>query len=185
MGIFAVLVALGVPTMRTWISNGKVRTVADALQNGLRLSQAESLRRSRQMIFELTNNTTAPFTAVANGRYWAILTVPSMTDGTESSILVESGVLAAVGANVAVTGPAAVCFNSVGRLVANTTTNVTNATGGATCTLPTTGTPPAWPYNVSVPGVGFRPLQVTLGLGGQVHLCDPTKTLSNTNPDGC
>lgn len=185
MGIFAVLIALAVPTMRTWISNTKVRAVCDALQNGLRLAQAESLRRSRQVVFQLTNNTTAPFTAVANGKYWAINTIPSMTDGNETNIFVESGVLAAVGSNVTFTNaPAAVCFNSVGRLVSNTSTNVTGVTGGANCTLPTTGTPPKWNYDVTVSGAD-RPLRVQLFLGGQVHLCDPSKSLSNANPDGC
>jgi type IV fimbrial biogenesis protein FimT len=184
MGIFGILVALAVPTMRTWISNVKVRAVCDALQNGLRLAQSESLRRSRQVAFELTNNTTAPFTAVGNGSYWVINTIPSMTDGTETSSFVESGVLAAVGSNVVVTGPAAVCFNSAGRLVSNTSTNVTTVTGGVSCTLPT-GTPPVlWAYNVTVTGRD-RPLRVQLSLGGQVHMCDPAKTFSSSNPDGC
>jgi type IV fimbrial biogenesis protein FimT len=183
MGIFAVLVALAVPTMRTWISNAKVRAVSDALQNGLRLAQSESLRRSRQVTFELTNNAAAPFTAVASGKYWAINTIPSMTDGTETFTFVESGVLAAVGSNVTVTGPAAVCFNSVGRLVSNTSTAVTTATGGASCTLPAS-TPPVWTYDVNVNGAD-RPLRVQLSTGGQVHLCVPTRTLSTSNPDGC
>jgi type IV fimbrial biogenesis protein FimT len=183
MGIFAVLVALAVPTMRTWISNTKVRAVSDALQNGLRLSQSESLRRSRQVVFELTNNTAVPFTAVASGRYWAINTIPSMTDGTETGgAFVESGVLAAVGSNVTVTGPAAVCFNSVGRLVSNTST-ATTVTGGASCTLPTV-TPPVWNYDVTVSGAD-RPLRVQLSMGGQVHMCVLGRTLSTSNPDGC
>lgn len=182
MGIFSILTALAVPTMRTWICNVKVRAVCDALQNGLRLTQSESLRRSRQVAFELTNNTTAPFTAVANGSYWAINAIPSMTDGTETFAFVESGVLAAVGSNVTVTGPAAVCFNSAGRLVSNTSTNVTTATGGASCTLP--GTPPVWAYDVTVTGAD-HPLRVQVSLGGQVHMCDPSKTFSNSNPDGC
>jgi type IV fimbrial biogenesis protein FimT len=184
MGIFGILVALAVPTMRTWISNVKVRSVCDALQNGLRLAQSESLRRSRQVAFELTNNTAAPFTAVANGSYWAINTIPSMTDGSETSALVDSGVLAAVGSNVVVTGPAAICFNSAGRLVSNTSTNVTTATGGVSCTLPTAGTPPKWTYVVTVTGAD-RPLWVQLSLGGQVHMCDPAKVFSSSNPDGC
>jgi type IV fimbrial biogenesis protein FimT len=184
MGIFAILVALAVPTMRTWIGNSKVRAVSDALQNGLRLAQSESLRRSRQVTFELTNNTAAPFTAVANGKYWAIYTIPSMTDGTETGVFVDSGVLAAVGSNVTVTGPAAICFNSVGRLVSNTSGTLTTVTGGAGCTLPTTGTPPVWAYGVTVTGAD-RPLQVTLSPGGQVHLCVQGTTLSTSNPDGC
>src|ERR1019366_5507961 len=58
VSIFSILVALTVPTMRKWIANTKVRAVADALQNGVRLAQAESLRRSRQVVFALTNSTT-------------------------------------------------------------------------------------------------------------------------------
>jgi type IV fimbrial biogenesis protein FimT len=179
MGIFAILVALAVPTMRTWISNSKVRAVSDALQNGLRLAQSESLRRSRQVTFELTNNTAAPFTAVANGKYWAIYTIPSMTDGTETGVFVESGVLAAVGSNVTVTGPAAICFNSVGRPVLNASGTLTTVTGGASCTLPAAST-----YNVTVTGAD-RPLRVNLSTGGEVHMCVPTLALSTSNPDGC
>lgn len=186
MGIFGILTALAVPTMRTWICNVKVRAVCDALQNGLRLAQSESLRRSRQIVFSLTNSATpqTSFTAVANGKYWSINTIPSMTDGTETSAFVDSGVLAAVGTNVTITGQAAaICFNSVGRLVSNTSTNVTTATGGAGCTLPAS-TPPVWAYDVYVTGAD-HPLRVQVSLGGQVHMCDPSKTLSSSNPDGC
>jgi type IV fimbrial biogenesis protein FimT len=30
-----------------------------------------------------------------------------------------------------------------------------------------------------------RPLQVQIKLGGQVRMCDPARTLSATQPDGC
>jgi type IV fimbrial biogenesis protein FimT len=181
MGIFALLVALGVPTMRTWIANTRVRAVADGLQNGVRLAQAESLRRSRQVVFSLTTNAApqAGFTAVANGTNWSINTIPSMTDGTELAAFVDSGVLAATNASVTVTGPAEICFNSVGRLVPNAATGV----AGSNCTLPTT-TPPVWPYDITDPGADHA-LRVQVGLSGQVHLCDPHKTLSPTDPDGC
>ncbi len=105
MTIFAILVALGIPTMSTWIRNNKVRTVTDSLQTGLRLAQAESLRRSRQIVFALTNSTTPsviPLPAVANGTSWAICTVPSMTDGSEVPTLVQFGVLSNASANVTV-----------------------------------------------------------------------------------
>jgi type IV fimbrial biogenesis protein FimT len=187
MAIFAILVALTVPSMRTWMANARVRSVADALQNGIRLAQAESLRRSRQVVFALTNNS-APqagtFTAADNGSYWAIMTVPAMTDGSEAnaaSRFVQSGVLSTT---VQVTGPGAICFNSVGRLVANNAPGVT----GATCTAPTStpraGAPPMDVYNVTVTNAD-HPLQVQVSLGGQVHMCDPSQTLSSTNPYGC
>ena len=192
MGIFAILVALAVPTMRTWISNTKVRAVADGLQNGVRLAQTESLRRSRQVVFVLTNSTTPqalPLNALATGSYWAIYAIPSMTDGSEGTgAFIDSGVLGSTAANVTVNGKPAICFNSVGRLVGNPFPAVTTITGGATCTLPvTTVLPtnmPAELYNVALNGAD-HPLQVQVTLGGQVHLCDRSKTLSPGNPDGC
>jgi type IV fimbrial biogenesis protein FimT len=119
MTVFAILVALGVPSMTTWIRNNKVRTVADTLQTGLRLAQSESLRRSRHM----------------------------------------------------------------GRLVANTSANVTNITGGDTCVQPS-GTPPVQSFSITLAGAD-RPLQVNLSLGGQVHMCDPGVALSDIHPEGC
>lgn len=182
VSIFAILVALGVPALRSWIANTKVRAVADALQNGIRLSQAESLRRSRQVVFSLTNSTTPqtlPFTAIANGNYWNSWTIPVMTDGSETATFVGSGMLFSNGSTVQITGPSQICFNSLGRLVVNGTPGV----GGGTCTLPT-NSPPVFTYLVSLAGADHS-MQVELTLGGQTHMCDPTQTLSATNPYGC
>jgi type IV fimbrial biogenesis protein FimT len=182
--IFAILVTLTVPTMSTWIANAKVRSVADALQNGIRLAQAESLRRSRQVVFSLTTNSKPQngFTASANGNYWAIAYVPAMTDGTDNATFIEAGVLSTAGANVQILGQAEICFNSVGRLVANNATGV----AGGNCSAPVgaAGVPPTWSYDIKL-STADHPLRVQVGLGGQVHLCDPSQTLSPTNPYGC
>jgi type IV fimbrial biogenesis protein FimT len=186
MSVFAIIVALGIPSMRTWISNTKVRAVTDSLQNGLRLAQSESLRQSRQVVFSMTNTPQAlPVAAVANGTSWAIYTLPSMTDGSELPRFIQSGVLSGLSANVSINsnGVASVCFNSVGRLVANAGANLTAVTGGAICTLPA-GAPAVQTFNVSLTG-SDRPLQVQVGLGGQVHMCDPAFVLSSANPEGC
>jgi type IV fimbrial biogenesis protein FimT len=187
--IFAILVLLGVPSMTTWIRNNKVRTVSDSLQTGLRLAQAESLRRSRQVVFALTNSTaptTIPLPAVVDGTSWAIYTVPSMTDGSEVPTFIQSGVLSNASTNVQVgsNGTAAVCFNSMGRLTSNSSANVTLVTGGANCVQPTVGAPPVQIFNINTPGAD-RPLQVNLGLGGQVHMCDPGVAISDAHPEGC
>ena len=39
-------------------------------------------------------------------------------------------------------------------------------------------------YDVSLPG-SDRPLRVTVSMGGQVRMCDPARTQSATQPDGC
>jgi type IV fimbrial biogenesis protein FimT len=192
LAVFAILVALGVPTMSVWIRNNKVRSATDALQTGLRLAQAESLRRSRQVVFALITNTTTPtaipLPAVANGTSWAIWTVPSMTDGSEAPQFVQSGDLSSAVSNLQVVGPAAVCFNSVGRLTNSAGVNITNIIGGGnSCTQPaviTPGVAPVQAFAISIPG-GDRPLQVNLGLGGQVHMCDPGVPISDSHPEGC
>jgi type IV fimbrial biogenesis protein FimT len=192
MTVFAILVALGVPAMNTWIKNNKVRTVTDSLQTGLRLAQAESLRRSRQVVFALTNSTTPtliPLPAVAGGTSWAIWTLPSMTNAAdETPTFIQSGVLTSAASSqvtIATTGTVStVCFNSMGRLVNNASANVIAITGGDACVQPTAGAPPVLTFNIALAGAD-RPLQVNLGLGGQVHMCDPNVAISDAHPEGC
>lgn len=191
LGIFAILTAVAVPTMRTWVANNKVRTAADALQNGLRLAQAESLRRSRQVVFSLTNTnppaTVPPVAAVVDGTSWTVWSVPSMTDASEAPKFIQSGVLSSLSAGVTVTSspPMAVaCFNSMGRLASNASAGLTAITGGQSCVPSTTGTPPVQKFTITAPGAD-RTLQVTLGAGGTVHLCDPAVAISDSHPEGC
>jgi len=182
--IFAILVAMTVPSMKTWIANARVRAVADALQNGVRMAQAESMRRSRQVVFALTNSTTPQngFTAAQSGTYWAIAYIPAMTDGSDTATYIQGGVLGSESANVQINGPAEICFNSVGRLITNAATGV----AGGTCTAPVGAgpNPPTSNYDVSLTGAEYT-LRVEVGLGGQVHMCYPTQTLTNANTYGC
>ncbi|SDD74078.1 type IV fimbrial biogenesis protein FimT [Variovorax sp. CF079] len=175
VSIMALLAMLAVPAFSTWIANSKVRTIANALQDGLRTAQTEATRRSRQVVFALTDdsNPSDGYTAKENGKYWAINTI-TLTDSGETAAFVEAGVLAASGANVTITGPVAVCFNSLGRLVTNASPGVTSAS----CTAGDST------YKVELAGAD-RPLHVQIKLGGQVRMCDPAKTLSATQPDGC
>lgn len=174
--LLSVLAMLAMPSFTTWINNNKVRTVSDSLQNGLRFAQAEALRRSRPMVFSLTDSP-APqtsLTAVANGSGWSINVSKSSLDA--KSAFVQAGVLSDVASGVQISGPAAVCFNAMGRVVANPDTDV----NGANC-----GTPgPLQTYDVSLSPGADRPLRVLVALGGQVRMCDPARKLADS-PDGC
>ncbi|SDH72391.1 GspH/FimT family pseudopilin [Variovorax sp. OV700] len=178
LSVMAVLMALAMPSVLAWIANSRVRTVSDALQNGLRAAQAEAVRRSRTAVFSLTNDTApqASLTAIANGSHWSINFVASSTlDTAGVATFVEAGVLTGAGAGVSISGPAAICFNSLGRLVAPASTGVS----GAACSLAS-----APVYDITLASAD-RPLRVVVSLGGQVHLCDPARTLSSSTPDGC
>lgn len=185
VAIMALLAALATPSMLGWVRNNKIRTVSDSLQNALRQAQTEATRRNRQVVFSLTDNspTTNTYTTKVNGSNWAISTVvPADSDTTAA--LVEGGILLNVGSNVAITGPktasntaTALCFSSIGRLVKNDTPGPTSAKCSAE----------AVQYDIAMSDTktGDRPLRVTVSVGGQVRMCDPARTLSATQPDGC
>jgi type IV fimbrial biogenesis protein FimT len=173
--LLGILLGLAAPAFGEWIRNSQVRTVADALQNGVRLAQGEALRRNRQVIFFLTNSAdcSATMAAAEKGAYWSIRTVPLISDDVVE--VVQCGVLSDVAAGVAVDGPTAMCFNSMGRQVVNTNTGL-----GVNCGLDASGR-----STYKLTKTASRPLRVVVALTGQPRLCDPARTLSAETPDGC
>lgn len=180
--LLGILVALSLPTFTAWIRNSQVRTVAEALQNGVRTAQAEAVRRNRQVVLSFTNATPAPPTAApwavaAGGKNWWAQTVAQFGETAEFA---RAGSLADVASGVGITAtPAAtaICFNSNGRLVANAAPGVP----GASCDAPVA----LLRFDISQTSAD-RPLRVTVAAGGQVRICDPNRpTLSSTSPDGC
>lgn len=174
--LLAVLLRLAAPSFVTWTRNAQVRTVSETLQNGLRTAQAEAVRRNRQVVFSLTNaEPSLSSAAVANGRNWAVHVVPI---GGESLIFVQGGSLADVAGNVTIAGPKSICFNSIGRRVVNATPGVTDAE----CTIASETAVIA--YDVAATGAD-RTLRVTVGLGGQLRMCDPNRSLAAGHPEAC
>jgi type IV fimbrial biogenesis protein FimT len=174
--LLAILLAMAMPSFTTWVRNAQVRTISDALQNGLRLAQAEAVRRHRQVVFFRTDQTACDTStsAASNGAFWAVRTLPLVAgDAVEA---VQCGVLSDVAAGVTIAGPAAVCFNSGGRQVANADPDI----GGTACALDVSGTST---FDLSSTNAD-RPLRVLVALGGSVRMCDPAKALSSA-PDGC
>ncbi|HEU4460940.1 MAG TPA: GspH/FimT family pseudopilin [Methylibium sp.] len=168
IAVFAILLMASAPSIGTWINNTRMRTVAQVLQDGVRLAQAEAVRRNRNVTFFLTNEQPAlGAAAVANGVNWGIRTQPRLTG--EAAEFIRGGALTDVAAGVAIAGPAALCFGGAGPQVA------VPAQG---CAVGATN------YGITRTGAD-RQLRVTVAIGGQVRMCDPDKTVSAANPDGC
>ncbi|MGR4868656.1 GspH/FimT family pseudopilin [Variovorax sp. LARHSF232] len=176
--LLAILFTLAMPSFSAWIRNSKVRTVADSLQNGLRLAQAEATRRNRQVVFTLTNDspTATAHTPATNGANWSLNTVAAYTN--DPVAFIEAGVLTDVASGVQITGPAAICFNAMGRMVDNP------APGFGSVACSSTNQTYQVGFASSTDGVD-RPLRVTVKLGGQVRMCDPAKALTEGYADGC
>lgn len=188
LSLLGVLLAMALPAFGTWTRNAKARAVAESLANGMRSAQAEAVRRNRQVVFSLTNDEpTVTAAAAANGRNWVMRTVA--VPG-EDPAFIQGGSLGPAGENVSITGPASLCFNSLGRQVANATPGASGIGGNAavsagSCTPPVAGTPSAYDFSLPNAATGVdRRLRVTVSLGGQVRLCDVDRSLS-TSPDGC
>lgn len=180
--LLGLLVTLAIPSFTSWIRNSQIRTVAEALQTGVRAAQAEAVRRNRQVVMWFTDgDPAAGGTPVAGGKNWGLQTVPQFGETAE---YLTGGKLADIASSVSIANDMAsnaICFNSAGRLIANA-----SATGisGADCQIPA---PPlsAATFNITLAGAD-RPLRVLVQFGGQLRMCDPNRpTMSPNSPDGC
>ena len=179
LAVLAVLLTASGPPLAAWLANAKVRSAAEQLQNSLRLAQSEALRRNRQTVVALT--AAAPSltaTPVANGGNWFVRALPALNGETADDSHYVHGVAQPSNTAVTITGPALMCFNTIGRPVTNTSTGL-----GVNCSAPTNATTPRL-YDLSV-SAASKPLRIQVGLGGQIRLCDPAKTRSASAPDGC
>jgi type IV fimbrial biogenesis protein FimT len=176
------LLALALPAFTTSIKNSQVRTVAEALQDGLRTAQSESLRLNRPVVMAFTTSrttpsTSAPWPVAANGLNWWLQTVPQFSDTTGQYL--KGGSFADVASGVTITsGLNAICFNSNGRLAGSAT--FTTGVPGAVCAVASNAR-----FQVQQANGNSRQLNVTVTVGGQVRTCDTSRTLSATAPDGC
>ena len=174
--LLGVLLAAAIPAFGTWTANARVKSVAESIQNGLRLAQTEAVRQNRQTVFALTNETPAlGATLVADGSNWFIQTLPLVAG--DPVRFIQGGTFAKQ-SGVGVAGAALLCFNSTGRQVTNTATGL-----GFDCTAPAVATTPS-EFNVTKTGSADRRLRVQVFLGGRIRMCDQDKNIA-TQPDGC
>ena len=179
LALLGFLLLLGLPAFTTMVSNTRIRTVADALQNGLRLARSEALRLNQATVFVLTDGTPALNVAPAGtGRNWWVQTIPRAGGDAASPVPNGSGALTDVASGISITGPAVVCFNANGRISA---VAAPIATSSSACSAL-----PLQKYDI---GNGLdRPLRVEVSVGGLVHMCDPKRPLMSASAasfDGC
>jgi type IV fimbrial biogenesis protein FimT len=167
--VIGVMLMLAIPGFGNWTQNSRIRTVAEEVQNGLRLAQSEAVNRNRRVAFVRTNAAPARNAAPAtNGTNWYVQVLPlpsEVGDATfDATSYVQGGAFSAQsGATVA--GQALFCFNSVGRVI-----NDTNTLLGADCVAPTSS---ADPQDIDITlASGNRAMRVELFLGGRVRMCD-------------
>jgi len=203
LAIASIMLMIGAPLLTQWQANSQVRSVAEALQNDLRRAQNEAVRRNRQVAFLLTNGTPTKdnpvFAAALNARNWAIVALPLLLSGEGANQQPKdaggndipgdpvTGVILSHSQNAnstaTITGDVtAVCFNSIGRLVASSAP-IANAGGENCVAMPAGTTQYVFQVQSASPSANRR-INVQIGLGGQIRMCDPDRSIT-THPDGC
>ena len=188
MGIVAILAALAAPNMSAWIQNTKIRTGAEAIQNGLQLARAQAVQRNRNIRFQLTSTVDASCALSTTNSNW-VVSLDDPTGSCDSAFIneafdvndttnnpapriIQRRAEAEGSRNVVVaTDQSAIEFNAMGRITpvpaATISINITNPTGGS----------------CAADGGTMRCLRVTVSTGGQVRMCDPS--VASTDPRGC
>ncbi len=57
MAVLALLLAMGLPNFQTWLRNVQIRNAAESLQNGLQFARMEALRRNERVSFWMVATT--------------------------------------------------------------------------------------------------------------------------------
>lgn len=160
IAIVGLVSAIAMPGYATWIKNSRVRTAAESIQNGLQTARAEAVKRNASIRFSLSANSN-----------WSIgcVTTSSNCPATILTRLASEGATGAATIALNPSGtafPAIVTFSNLGLL--------DNSISPA----------PFNQVNISFSGAD-RPLRVTLGVGGNTRVCDPSPSLSATDPRRC
>lgn len=183
IAIVAILFSLASPSLSSWLQNSQIRSAADAIQSGLMLTRAESVRRNTTVRFQLTSTLDSSCALSTSGTNWVVsLADPTGACDTPSAdpglvnppapaiIQVRAGTQGSLNALVAA-GQSTIVFNGLGRVTpvpaGNVDIAIKNPTGGKCAVL----------------GGPMHCLQVVVSPGGQVRMCDPM--FHSPDPQGC
>jgi type IV fimbrial biogenesis protein FimT len=181
--LLAILLAMGGPSFATWLQNSQIRNMSEAVKDGLQLARAEAVRRNAQVRFELVDSLTATCALSLSGANW-IVSMDGAAGSCDSTNMADNATPTAPrivqsrpagdGSRNAVVAASqtSVVFNGLGR--------VTNAAGGADITIGVTN-----PTGGSCsPSGSMRCLNVVVGAGGQIRMCDARASFTGTS-EGC
>ncbi len=180
--LLSLLLLLAVPSFTEWLRNSQVRSTAEKLQNALRAAKGGAVNLNRQVVFVTTAADPAENAlGSAIGLNWYAQFVPR-TAGEDTAVRYLVGGILATGTSginvVSTPATASICFNSLGRVVANATPS--SSTDVPACTAA------AVAFLVSRSGAVTgkdRKMMVTVSTGGQIRMCDPDRPV--TSPEAC
>ncbi len=147
LGVFGILLAMGVPAMRTFVENGRIRATGESWKYGLMLARNEAVRINAQVEF-VSDDTGWQVRRVADA---TVLHQGTGKEGTSGLAL-----------DITPDDADRVTFDPFGRVVEP---NTSDGSEPMTEVNIASANPPSSP--------GYRPLRLQLLGGGMSRLCDP------------
>ena len=174
VSLIGILIALGAPSMATYLQNSKVASAASTLYSGIQLARAEAIRLNVPVQLVMTNDALPATDAAATGAspnaagiHWFVraasgadFTLVESKSGTEGGGSATAAAVQVVGTGTSGATPfdGTIAFNGFGAAGAGTAIaiDISNPAGG-TCA-------PAGP---------IRCRRIAVAAGGQITSCDP------------
>jgi type IV fimbrial biogenesis protein FimT len=156
--IVSLLLALAIPSFKSWVLNAQIRDGAEAVLNGIQVARANAIQQNRLVVFEL-QNAAVP----ANWRIYL--------DGNTAGPYIQQWTADEGAKNTVLTPTPStlLTFNGLGQRVANTDASASITQVDVTSSVSTTAE--------------MRPLRVTVGAAGSPKMCDPG--LTTGDPRAC
>jgi len=159
--IFAIGLAIGLPSYSLWVANSKIRNAAESILNGIQLARAEAVMRNTRVQFVVTTNSGWSFGCSApTATCPAVIQSRAASEGSD-------GVTVAVSNSGTVN---TVFFNGFGASV-----TAAGAVGPARVDFDVDSS--------VLSAANSRELRVSVFSSGSVRMCDPS--LGGTDPRRC
>lgn len=170
--ILGILLVAGAPSFGGWLQNQQIRNAAESMLNGMQLARSEAVKNNNDVRFVLCDAVSSWQVLEMTASAVAPASVGVCGAGVANEVLVQQRFVQEGSSRAALTVTPAdateVTFNSMGRVKLN---------ADATSTITQIG------VNTTVGGT--HPLNVTVGAGGNLKMCDPSATLSANDPRHC
>ncbi len=170
--ILGILIIAGAPSFGGWLQNQQIRNAAESIFNGMQLARSEAVKNNNDARFVLCDTASSWQVLEMTASAVAPAAVGVCAAGATNEVLVQQRFAQEGSSRAALTitpGDATeVTFNGLGKVINNTD-------GGSTITQ----------IGVNTTVGGSHPLNVTVGAGGNLKMCDPSTTLSTNDPRHC
>lgn len=188
LAVLAILLAVGASNFSVWMTNSRIRTTAESIQNGLQMARAEAVRRNTPIRFQFVDNLTNACVLSVTASNW-IISFDDPAGDCDAAPLDEAFAVSDSANNPAPRIIQSRAVTEGGRntvIAADQSTIVFNGLGRVT------PVPAVVPVDIDVSPVAAagnctsqRCLRVRVSAAGQIRMCDPALDVAGSDPQRC